>query len=611
MQRVTIRGRARLITGALLLGGMLLLGTEVDAAPPAALKEARQVIVRGHTELAEAIAAAAGGSASGTGALVLDVTPHTRAARPALEKALMQLGTRRGVPRRWRIARLGDTFSPAVPDAARLAPLIPTLLATDTAARDTVGALKRSIKSLGTGEGAVIYLADWRFEDEHDIEGLVKVLSARKLRFGVVGSEAAFGRGWHDGVANAQQPLALDGNQDPHDPEIGRHPFGPFDRDAPWHGGDTATPHGPYRFAAELWVTEFSPGALRFQDEGVLDLGQLAGKAPDLEDLRERLGRMGEASSFARFPLPASFGPHGLMRTAALRDGRYVLWSWNPQRRVSIRYEPARCDTFGPDLRSRAQIRRTLGKRPAAAAMLRAWHTLTQRRTAVVAHTPPLGKGARGPQSVDLLDHALTQLGTTWCERGQWRAFVDKATDWHAALAQAASTLTRGIEKAAKDDGPAAARLRADAELFRHIVAVLHFEVGEALAAAKQVKADDFGPEHCLTLRPLTWIERGDDPDAIRTSDVPLQDAAGGGRLKDARAAHLRRYRGTPFGLQVAANTVDTWRVEKRPRLEVSPNGTPPGRSPAESGGDTPDTPPPRGPGGPSGGGGPSTGGRR
>ena len=38
-----------------------------------------------------------------------------------------------------------------------------------------------------------------------------------------------------------------------HDPAIGRRPFGPFRGEAPWHGGDTAYPHAPYRWANDWW----------------------------------------------------------------------------------------------------------------------------------------------------------------------------------------------------------------------------------------------------------------------------------------------------------------------------------------------------------------------
>ncbi len=112
-------------------------------------------------------------------------------------------------------------------------------------------------------------------------------------------------------------------------------------------------------------------------------------------------------------------------------------------------------------------------------------------------------------------------------------------------------------------------------------------------------------------IRPTPWIQRGDDPDAIRTTDAHVFDPALGARVREARSEHLRRFRGTPFGTQVAANSVETWVASKGRKIKPSKTLPPPnGRTPAESEGDPPPvTPrPPSGPG--SSGGGPSTGGR-
>ena len=599
-----------------LLGFSLRAAAPVRAAPGGAVPAARSVVVRGRTRLADAIAAAFGGgahTARGPAAIVLDVTPHTRAALEQLREAFGALRHHAALPSRWRIARLGDPFSPALSKPDRLVALLPVLLKRDTVERDTVGALRRSLKSLKERGGTLLYLADWRFEDEHDLEALVRDLAGKEMRFGVVGSEAAFGRAWNDGIADPRDRFAngfsIESMSDVkklYDESIGRRPFGPFDRKAPWRGGDSAYPHAPYRWSERLWTTEFRPSELSFGKGGVRDLAD----AGSMEDLLERLGRGPKISSSGvsrSFPLPSGFGPHGLMRAAAVRGGRYVLWSWNPEHRVSIRYDYARVNRYGPDLRSRADVRRNVPHQPAAVALLKAWERIGDKLDAVAAHTAPLGPSGSGPRSIDLLERSAVSLPTGWPYRDQHRDFLRKAGPWKAAAKEGIEILERGIARAGDPEDSPARRYKADAELMRHVLQVLHFELAEAIAVASDLPDDAWkDDERYPGIIPTVWILRGDDPADIRTTDVTLRDAKAGERVRDARREHLRRYRGTPFGLQVAGNTVETWQLRFLPKLKgTSPTGLP-GRTPAESGGKRPDTP--RTPGGPSGGGGPTTG---
>jgi len=606
-----------------LLGLPILLGFTLPAparaAPARAPPEAREVVVRGRTRLADAIAAAFGGGANtarGPAAIVLDVTPHTRGALGQLREAFGALRDHAALPSRWRIARLGDPFSPALSTPDRLAALLPVLLKRDTAERDTVGALRRSLKSLKERGGTLLYLADWRFEDEHDLEALVRDLAGKEMRFGVVGSEAAFGRAWNDGVADPRDRFAngfsIESMSDVkklYDESIGRRPFGPFDRKAPWRGGDSAYPHAPYRWSQRLWTTEFRPSELSFRGSDGCDLRALAADG-SMEDLLERLGRGPKVSSSGgsrRFPLPSGFGPHGLMRAAAVRGGRYVLWSWNPEHRVSIRYDYARVNRYGPDLRSRADVRRNVPHQPAAVALLKAWDRIGDKLDAVAAHTAPLGPGGSGPRSIDLIERSAVTLPMVWPYRDQHRDFLRKAGHWKAAAKEGIEILERGIARAGEPKDSPSRRYKADAELMRHVLQVLHFELAEAIAVASDLPDDVWkDDERYPGLVPEIWILRGDDPEDIRTTDVQLRDAKAGERVRDARREHLRRYRGTPFGLQVAGNTVETWQLRMLPKLKGTPPTGLPGRTPAESGGKQPKTP--RTPGGPSGGGGPTTG---
>ncbi|MHC5010803.1 MAG: hypothetical protein ACYTG6_07615 [Planctomycetota bacterium] len=588
------------------------------AAPDAPSPEASQVVVRRVQSLDAAILAAFGdrdGAAEQMGALVIDVTPYTRQQTDAIGEALRALDGHPDIPRPWRIAALGRPFLDRLWSPGELALQLPAVLSEDTDARDTIGALRKTLKSLDVRGGTVIYLADWRFEDEHDLEPFIRDLAAKRLAFGVVGSEAAFGRGWNDGVLDLRDQLR-DGRlvlQDPakqerYDETIGRRPFGPFDRNAPWHGGETAWPHLPYRWSGDYWETTFAPSALGF---GGIDPGSLASPA-DLEDLLERLGR--EPGTFAstsgrKTALPSAYGPYGLMRAAAESGGRYVLWSWNPEHRASLEYDYARCNLFGPDLRSRSEIREHVRRSTLARALLEAWHAVGSKFNALAEHTAPLDRRGTRPQSIDLLERPAATLHTMWMDRNMHKEFLRKAKHWRDAAASGVERLTQALERADELRDGADRRYEADALLFRHILQVLHFELSEAVAAAETVPEDAWKNEDAYPgIRQEPWVVPGDDPEAIRTTDARVFDAGLGARLVEARREHLRRFRGTPFGVQVAANSVATWVLTKGAKIEPSTVPLQPtGRTPGESDG-TPPPPSPRPPGGGSSGGGPSTG---
>ncbi len=166
-----------------------------------------------------------------------------------------------------------------------------------------------------TEAGAIVYLADWHFEDDQRPEGLLDRLKARKQTFSVVGSEAAFGRGWNDGFAwTGRGGVRRSHWQEPVE-GAGR---------APWHGGDTAYNHVPHRFGGPGWQTEFP-----IRMEGRENLLQ-----------RLRKGQL-ERPSMTALPLPSAFGPYALSRICQQTGGRYVLWSWNRAGRNNVTYDYA------------------------------------------------------------------------------------------------------------------------------------------------------------------------------------------------------------------------------------------------------------------------------
>lgn len=592
----------------LALAALLALSPWAFSAPDAGGPRADLVVLRGSRDLAAAVSAAVGPAGGAEGArrcvvLILDVTENTAKAGPQLAEALERLAATNPAPGAWSIARLGEPVGPALPGPDRLRPLLQPLLARPTPVLSTVAALRQTLASVRTPRCAVVYLADWRFDDDEHLEAFVTALSRGEHTFSVVGSEAAFGRAFNDGFREASDRWASKaaGQEQPYEPGIGRDPFGPGEPLEPWHGGDTTHPGRPYRWAAPWWKSEFSPGDLEPSGAGT--------RAP-LEELARRLpgfaGGGGAApepgAAFRRVPLPSAFGPYGLMRAAATSGGRYVLWSWNPAGRAGVTYDYGRCNLFAPDLRARDAVRGSLSRDPCASACVEGWHALLEVEGALLEQTAPLTRSF-GAQALEVT-RPLEALRLTWTRKAERDAFVKAADDLRAALDQAARALDQGLAR----EADAAPRHAADARLFRHVVEVARFEVGEAQAAARAVPAADFEEGAAVTLREEPWIRPGRDPERIETTTALPLDAAAAERVRAARAEHLRRFAGTPFGEEVALNPVLTFRAE---RVDLQPlTGLLPGsgRSPGESKGapKVPTPPAPR-PGAGSGGGAPST----
>lgn len=573
--------------------------TFFDAQPPAAAAadaaapSARDVVVRGRTRLSDALRLAIHGRAGAPEAtsvvLVVDVTPYTKQAQGDLCEALADIEDEALTAVSWRVAALGEPAGESVPLPAALKPQLTRLLATESTVTDTFPALRRTLRSVRDERTAVVYLADWRIDDDRDAEALIDALASRGQRLSVIGGEAAFERGWNDGFFAWRRSLRAG---DLYDARIGRAPFGPDDPDAPWHGGDTAYPHIPTHWGGAGWNTEFAPSA------GRNDRGRV-------EDLRERMSERPDDAPMSLHPLPSSWGAYALTRVAAVTRGRYVLWSWNPRGRSDVTYDYARCDLFAPDLRSRDVIRADVSRRPLAKALDSAWHRLADARRGVARVTPPLADDhRRGLEMEELRPSDSEAFAFAWPERERHRAFLRLVPDVLRDLDQVLDGLATAI--AATDERPDDVDLRylADAHLLRHIVLAQRFSLGEALAAARRVKDSAWDEPGIPCIQPVVFLAPEHDPEAVRARTDAIDDHARGDALVADRKALLRRYGGTPFGESAARNGVNSWEPS---RMNDFAEGAATGRSPADSGDPRrpPDTPPG---GGSSGSSGPGTG---
>jgi hypothetical protein len=569
-------------------------------------------MVRGKKDLTDALFTAVADAWKVEGrprpvSIVIDVTPFTAAAAGKIVKALVALDGKAPAGGTWRVGALGKKLRAPVDRPGRLVPKAIDVLGEETPEVSTIGALRRTLRSFPARGGIVVYLADWRFEDDENLEKLISELRGRDQSFRVVGTEAAFGRPWNDGFyppdrgarrKDATSKLYADG--------IGRSPFGPEDPEAPWHGGDTAWPHLPFRFRGPQWATEFHAEL----PKGVVEelrryakdvLRRRAGNAEDLDErLKPPIVKVERTDDYF-FPVSSSFGPYGLMRVCAQTGGRYVLWSWNPYGRSDLEYDWSKCGLFAPNLRSRAEIRKDILRRPLALALVRAWHALAKPKSVRVADsTPPLRRDARTPQAMEEF-YGDGGLPFSWHERGDHVAFLARARRHLRAHEEAIAFLEGALAGASKRDA-IDRRYGADAALLLHTLRVLHFELKEAYAEAQDVPEDAWDhPGLVPGLESERFIHAGRDPEGIEFEYVRLNHEEAGERLVEHRRRFLDKFLGTPFGEIVARNGVVVYRFVLRP-IRTGPG---PRRSPSESKDPQEGTPTPP----TSRGGGPSTGG--
>ncbi len=606
--------------------------------PEPVLRSASEVVIRGKKTLEAAIRAAMPTPVAGEPplpvALVIDVTPNVVKRVEMLRSTIVHLDGDKSFARDIRLAPIGRGVGTPPKSLIELNKDISSATRKETPVVNTMAELRKSLATIREPT-AVIYLCDWRFEDDFQVDALAADLADRKITFSCVGTEAAFSHAWTDGSVDPADRVSgrvpIVGG---YFPGIGRSPFGKPVPDAPWHGGDSAYPPLPYRFHEMFWQTEFQKPSKSSPLKDVLEkLGGNKGgpgspgvpgmeaPVPDEpeppEDLGDRLGPSGflalAEDAIRRYPIPSGYGPYGLMRLAAVTGGRYALWSWNPGGRTRVTYDYARCNLFGPDLRSRDRMLSEIAANPLPAATMEAWHALLA-TDGLVSQTPPLDDDLKTPRTIDDV-YGNSEFRLTWDNHSDWKLMRRALVRAVSVVTAARKRLEPVIAAAAEPGNDLERRRLADARLFEFTIRVLEFELNELDLATKDVKPELWRttpkgkiPGACSN----NFILGSGNPlaDFIGLStlgdDEKALDSAAGERIARARKEHIERYRGTPFGAQVELADVSTFRVvEWEKGKPFSRGGTP-----SESGGTKPgpNTPTPPPGTGSSGGGGPTTG---
>lgn len=609
------------------VGGNRATNLAVGAPPQdPPLRSASEVVVRGKKTLELAIRAAMPTAAPGAPAplvaFVVDVTPNVVKRGEVLRSTLARLRADAAFAREIRMTPIGRSLTSAAKSLDEFNKDVTAVLKKETPVVNTMLELRKSLAPLHEPAVAV-YVCDWRFEDDFQVDALAADLAEHKIILSVVGTEAAFGRAWTDGSVDVadlivgRTPIGGD-----YFPGIGRSPFGKPVADTPWHGGDSAYPALPYRFCEFLWMTEFQKPSKRIfgaapevppggmddptrpnpkADPGMEDPAPEEPETP--EDLGARVGLPSTAEiedAARKYPIPSSFGPYGLMRLAALTGGRYVLWSWNPGGRARVTYDYGRCNLFGPDLRSRERILAEVATDPLLAAMLGAWHALLA-ADGIVDHTPPLEKDGKTAHAVDDV-HGGSDFNWSWEHLSDWKLLRKAIARSLPPVTAARQLLEKALAQTKEAESDTDRRRRADAQLFLFTTQVLEFELHELDLATRGVK-----PELWRTM-PKDKVPGAGSRDFIRGKanrldelgighvsgqDDAALDPGAGDRIKKVRQEHIERFKGTPFAAQVELSDISTFRIVE---WEV---GKPPSRgsSPSESGGGktnpTTPTPPP------------------
>jgi hypothetical protein len=582
---------------------LLLILATAEASDEFA-RSPQDVVVRRTRLLADALRAAAAPALRGGErrevAILVDVTPYTRRSERGLHDALFAL--RHEAVAGWRIAPLGGRLSQVHPSAAGAALHLPKVFAYETKSVNTFWDLRRSLKSFDARGGVVVYLADWHFEDDRRLERLLSMLESRGQVMSTIGSEAAFERAWNDGMfPDTGGKLNIRGAREEYDIRIGRDPFGVGEAHAPWHGGETAYPHLPTYFGGIPWSCEFS--GMEAEEPEPVPM-EASGR---LEDLRERLHRAREknAPDQGCHPLPSAWGPYGLMRLASETGGSYVLWSWNPTGRSNVTYDYARCNLFAPDLRSRRTILSEISRRPLARAVMRAWHEAAHRKMGLVRISPPVDADLHTPREMKSVSGFCAGCGID--DRPAQLAYMRRAPKVLEGIDRILLLLDRAIEHAPKRPDPVDRRLLADAHLFRHVLSVERFSLGEHLEVVRRIPRSGWDtPDRWPCVFEETYLARGADPEHVFPRYTKIFDTKRGLRVAEERRRMLRRYAGTPFAEVVARNRVYAFRFGWGIKVILDPGGR--ARNPAESDGAVEKTDPPTPK--PGGGSGASPGGR-
>jgi len=130
-----------------------------------------------------------------------------------------------------------------------------------------------------------------------------------------------------------------------------------------------------------------------------------------------------------------------------------------------------------------------------------------------------------------------------------------------AALDGSIRILDAAIERVPSSPGDVGARLLADAHLFRHVLRVQRFSLGEAFEVAKAIPDNAWDhADKTPCVFPTEFLIRGSDPEHVHPRTTRIFDRERGARLTDDRRFMLTRYAGTPFGETVARNEVCAYR---------------------------------------------------
>jgi hypothetical protein len=229
-------------------------------------------------------------------------------------------------------------------------------------------------------------------------------------------------------------------------------------------------------------------------------------------------------------------------------------------------------------------------------------------RVGIARITPPVEEDGRTPSEM----RAISSQRCTSCfdfeDRTSLLKFLRDTPDVLRGLDRALGILDSKLQRTPGREDVVDRRLLADAHLFRHILAIQRFSLGEVLAVAKRIGRDAWDRADKI---PCIWSDpylvRESDPDHVVPRVTWVHDPVRGEKLAAERRFLLRRYAGTPFAELASRNEVKCYRFGWGQKFPADRNRG--FRNPAESDAkkkDAPVTPPPGGSGGSAG---PGTGG--
>lgn len=499
---------------------------------------ASEVVVRRQQDLGVALQIALsrvkGLTPASNVAIVIDSTEASRQAKPAIAAALASLSALANRPQAWQVGGLGGGLCAPVKDPALLEPSLETAMLRKATPPplDTLGCLLRAARKATGTDGVVLYLAHARFEDGVDLEGFIAAMKDEHRTLCVVGPEAAFERPWSDPVPGLDDRVR--GFYGEKLPGAGTSPFEADDPEAPWRSGDTAFPHGPYRFSVLVrWDLEF--------------------RVP--YDYRTKERRPADPFAEAKYPAPSSFGAYGLMRAAGATGGCYVLWSWTQSDGPSNPFDYVRCNDLGPDLRSRSEIADELPRRPLAIALLDAWNTLA---ASGIADTTPPRYATRPATMRESRGGDVCYLIGIYAKPSDRDADVAGVTQQRDLLDRVLNSIGRALTDAGPPKDGIDRRYLADVELLEHALRTMRFRTNEFLLGIVAIPKSAWGRKAGRDphLVDESWIRPsvGDKPWTVE--DVALADPAAGAKLLADRRAFLEKYKGTPYAAIVERNYV-------------------------------------------------------